>query len=83
MFCNISHGLTTAFGLFWSKSSRHAQFHKKKVLLSKKHELFRDNTKKKVSLSKIKQDLILKKRTQSEERVLLNRKTGIGNAKKI
>ena len=43
--------------------------------------MFRDNTKKKVLLSK-KQDLILKKRTQSEEKVLLNRKTGIANPKK-
>jgi len=25
-FCNIIHGLTIAFGLFWSKSSRHTQF---------------------------------------------------------
>ena len=37
---------------------------------------------KKVWLSK-KQDFILKKRTQSEEKVLLNRKTGIANAIKI
>ena len=56
--------------------------HKKKVLLSEKQDLFIDNNKKKVSLSK-KQDLILKKRPHSEEKVLLNRKTGIANAIKI
>ena len=54
----------------------------KKVLLSEKQDLFRDSNKKKVPLSK-KQNLILKKRTQSEEKVLLNRKTGIANALKI
>ena len=53
----------------------------KKVLLSEKQDLFRDSNKKKVPLSK-KQNLILKKRTQSEEKVLLNRKTGIVNAVK-
>jgi hypothetical protein len=44
--------------------------------------LFIANNEKKVSLSK-KQDLILKKRPHSEEKVLLNRKTGIANAIKI
>ena len=41
--------------------------------------MFRDNNKKRFHYQK---NRILKKRTQSEEKVLLNRKTGIANALK-
>ena len=64
------------------KLKTRCNIHKKKVLLSEKQDLFIANDKKRISLSK-KQDLILKKRPHSEEKVLLNRKTGIANAIKI
>ena len=56
--------------------------HKKRFYYQKNRNCL-ETIQKKGFLYQKNQDLILKRRTQSEERVLLNRKTGIANAKKI